>query len=48
MPDFNVRSDADALTAIGATMGTNTLASGYNNFRFGNLGALSTFIVLHF
>jgi hypothetical protein len=49
MPDFNVRSDADSLSAIAATMATN-IGSSYSTFQFGNLGtnSLSRFIIVHF
>ena len=47
IPDFNVRFDADNLTAIGATMVTN-ISGSYSTFQFGNLGALSRMISLHF
>lgn len=48
MPDFNVRSDSDSLSAIAATMIVNNGASGYEVFTFGALGSLSRFICLHF
>jgi hypothetical protein len=48
IPDFNVRSDADNLSAVGSTMVVNPASMGYNVFRFGNLGSLSVFIVSHF
>jgi photosystem II stability/assembly factor-like uncharacterized protein len=48
MPDFNVRSDADSLSAVGSTMVVNFASSGYNKFRFGNLGSNSVFILTHF
>jgi hypothetical protein len=49
MPDFNVRSDSDSMSAIAATMTTN-ISGSYNTFQIGNLGnsALSRFIILHF
>jgi hypothetical protein len=49
IPDFNVRSDRDNLSAVGATMIVNSVGS-YSTFRFGNLGSgsLSVFIVTHF
>lgn len=48
IPDFNVRSDADILVGVGATMTTNIIGS-YSTFQFGALGnTLSRFIVAHF
>lgn len=49
IPDFNVRSDADSLSAVAATMITNVSGS-YKTFEFGNLGSgsLSRMIILHF
>jgi photosystem II stability/assembly factor-like uncharacterized protein len=48
IPDFNVRSDSNSLSAVGSTMVVNPASMGYNVFRFGNLGSLSVFIVSHF
>lgn len=48
MPDFNIRSDSDTLSAVPATMLVNSGASGYEVFTFGALGTLSRFICLHF
>jgi len=48
MPDFNVRADADTLSAIAATMVVNNGSIGYEFFTFGALGTLSRFICLHF
>jgi hypothetical protein len=49
IPDFNVRADADALTAIGATVVTN-IGGSYSTFQFGNLGtgSLVRILCLHF
>ena len=48
MPDFNVRTDNDILTGIGATMVTN-ISGSYSTFRFGALGSSdSRFILVHF
>ena len=48
IPDFNIRADADTLSAIAATMAVNNGALGYNVFTFGALGTLSRMICLHF
>lgn len=48
IPDFNVRSDTDLLTGVGATMTTN-ISGSYTTFQFGALGSsTSRFIVAHF
>lgn len=48
IPDFNIRSDADTLSAVAATMVVNNGGAGYSTFQFGALGALSRMICLHF
>lgn len=48
IPDFNVRYDADTLSAVPATMIVNSGSAGYNVFTFGGLGSLSRIICLHF
>lgn len=48
VPDFNVRADADTLSAIAATMNVNSGSLGYEVFTFGALGTLSRIICLHF
>lgn len=40
-PLYRIASDADSLSVVGATIGVNNAAAGYNNIRFGALGALS-------
>jgi hypothetical protein len=47
-PDFNIRWDSDTMAAVGATMAVNNGGSGYSTFQFGNLGALSRILLLHF
>lgn len=49
VPDFNVRNDNNALSAVAATMTTN-IGGSYSTFQFGNLGTstLSRMIVVHF
>ena len=47
IPLCAVRTDADSLTSIGATLDTN-IAGSYSTFRIGNLGTLSRFITLRF
>jgi len=48
IPDFNVRTDNDLLTGVGATMTTN-ISGSYSTFRFGALGSTdSRFILVHF
>lgn len=47
VPDFNVRNDSDALSAIASTMTTN-ISGSYSTFKFGNLGTPSRNISLHF
>jgi hypothetical protein len=48
IPDFNIRYDADTLSAVPATMIVNSGSAGYNIFTFGGLGSLSRIICLHF
>ena len=49
IPDFNVRTDSDTLSAVAATMITN-VGSSYSTFEFGNLGSgsISRMILVHF
>jgi len=47
VPDFNVRTDSDSLSAVAATMTTN-ISGSYSTFQFANLGSLSRIIVAHF
>jgi hypothetical protein len=47
IPDYSVRSDSNALSAVGATIETNIVGS-YSTFKFGSLGTLSRIIILHF
>jgi hypothetical protein len=49
IPDFNVRTDADNLPAVAATIATN-ISGSYSTFEFGNLGlgSLSRIITVHF
>jgi hypothetical protein len=52
MPDFNVRTDSDNLSAVAATMttGVTIVPTSYSTFEFGNLGSasISRFILAHF
>jgi hypothetical protein len=50
VPDINVRSYSDGLTAIGATIIVNNGGAGYSTYQIGNLGtgSLVRILLLHF
>jgi hypothetical protein len=47
VPNYNVRTDSDSLSAVGATLQTN-IGGSYSTFQIGALGTLSRMIVLNF